>query len=289
MEFFLFLLYPAGFVSIVGGLFAYLQHSREGQRALKIAKANLTPVDDIAAGYAAVEASVKQLRAAKEAEDQLHIDKWEQEFYTEDEYKAVLEKRKHEKMLAEGKIKAETLTVDQSKFISSAVEVGDEWVPLGNSRHKADPDEELSYSQRRIQRAGAFVRDAPSDEANSLGTMVGGSVWRFDGWVKGKSVAGNNIWFYYIGEKSGIFKYVWSGATTNRGTSGMPYGGDHFDTETIVQKNAAGEVIVSHTGYIQMPVAEVARRITAELDYQKASSDAFKRSRNKPVSRVAEF
>lgn len=287
MEILLALLYPAGFISIVTGLMLYLRKQEIGQRAVRIAKAHLTPAEDIEVGYAAVAASVKALRAAKEEEDQLHIDAWEQEFYTPEEYKALLEKRRHEKMLEEGKIKAQELSVAETKHISAVDREGDEWVPLGHKR-KQDPDEDLSYSQRRIQSAGAFVRDAPSDKAYSMGAITGGSVWRFDGWVKGKPIAGNNVWFYYVGEKSGIVKYVWSGATTNRSTTGMPYAGDHYGYESASIKkavsgnssasysadggfevrNAAGDVVLKYepTSYIQLPVAEVARRVAEDAN-----------------------
>lgn len=70
MEFLLFLLYPAGLVGLVAGLYSFLR-SQEGRRAVRIAKTNLTPVSDIESGYAAVAASMKALRKAKQEEHHL--------------------------------------------------------------------------------------------------------------------------------------------------------------------------------------------------------------------------
>lgn len=253
MEFLLFLLYPAGLLSIVAGLATFLR-SNTGQRALKISRANRSDPDDLETGFAAVSASMKQLRQAKTEENQLHIDTWEQQFYTEEEYKALIAKRQHEKMLEEGTIKAKMLTPTETKHISAVDREADEWVPLGYTR-KHDPDEELTFSQRRIQRAGAFIRTTPHDQSVSLGAVVGGSVINLDGWVKGKSIAGNNVWFYFVG-RGGTKKYIWSGATTNRSTSGMPCDGDFYSYEPP-----------SLASHIQLPVAEVARRTAQQAKW----------------------
>lgn len=257
MEVLLFLMYPAGLVAICGMLFLHLRGSHTGQRALKIAKAHMAPVEDISKGFKAVETSVKALRAAKEAEQALYEEEWEKQFYTPEEYKELIDKRHHEKMLSEHKIKTRIIPADKIKTISAVsdetVPDGPEWVPLPHARKK-DPDEELTYSQRRIQRAGAFVRSAPNTSASTYGVAEGGSVIRFDGYVHGQKVAGNDIWFVYIGKGSNLPKYVHSVATTNRSISGMQ---DLTEYETETVYNAAGDICATYntrpTGGITMP------------------------------------
>lgn len=269
MEILLALLYPAGFVSIVTGLIIYLRKQEISQRAIKIAKAHLTPAEDIEVGFKAVADSVKALRAAKEEEDQLHIDAWEQEFYSPEEYKAVLAERKHQKELEEHKVSTKFIPATQTNTVSA----------VGWKRHTEKPDEELSYSQRRIQSAGGFVRSAPSTKASTYGALRGGSVFRVEGYVRGEPVAGNDIWFFYIGKDSKVPMYIHSIATTNRSTSGIP-DCTEYDTTTIM--NAAGEVAlveqtpsrfvhatgIEYASHIQMPVAEVARRVEEESKWK---------------------
>jgi hypothetical protein len=219
MEFLLFLLYPAGLLSIVAGLVTFIRFNT-GQRALTISRANRNEPDDLETGFAVVRDSMRKLRQAKTEENQLHIDTWEQQFYPPEEYKALQEKRKYEQDLKEHRISAKYYPAEVARTTSA----------VGYRHSHETPDEELSYSQRRMQRVGAVVRNSPHDQAGTLGAIQGGSVWRFDGYVKGKSISGNNIWYYYVGKESGMVKYVWSGATTNTSISGLPYGGDLYST-----------------------------------------------------------
>lgn len=272
-----FLLFPGGIIGMCVVLCLYLRKQQTAQRAIRIAKAHLTPVEDISAGFAAVEASVKLLRAAKNEENDLHISQWEKQFYTPDEYHKVLDERRHGKMLDKGTI---TSKVTTAKSISGAqirmqpafVDDGPEWLPLPSRRHK-EP-EELSYSQRRIQRAGAFVRSAPSTSASVYGVAEGGSVMRFDGYVHGDPVGGNDVWFVYIGKNSKLPKFVHSIATTNRTTVGMP-DLTEYDTETIM--NGAGEIVstiktrptggvVLTSEYLQLPNATIKSRQAENLN-----------------------
>jgi hypothetical protein len=80
----------------------------------------------------------------------------------------------------------------------------------------------MTYTQRRIQSAGAFVRCAPNTKASTYGVAEGGSIMQFDGYVHGEPVNGNPVWFVYTGKGSGLLKYVHSIATTDRSTSGLP-------------------------------------------------------------------
>lgn len=223
-----FLLFPGGIVGALACLFWYLWKIERGKdrsiyghrtakRAVNVAKAHLTPQEDIEAGYAAVAASVKQLRAAKTEENRLYQDRWEKQFYTPEEYAKVLEERRPAKTAITGA----KFFSDKDTELFLYVEEGPEWKPLPYSRSKRDPDEELGYSERRIQRAGAFVRSGPSINASTYGVADGGSVVRFDGFVRGEPVAGNDVWFFYVGKGSGLLKYVHSIATTNRQTTGM--------------------------------------------------------------------
>lgn len=242
MEILLALLYPAGFGAIVVGLFTYLR-SQEGQRSLKIAQSNLTPPTDIESGYAAVAASMKALRRAKQEEHHLLLRNWQNSYLellpaTDPEkstHLAQLQGVKIEtaafeldangmKMMAgaitAAKIKAKTLTISNDNELP-VVEDGPEWSPLPYKKTTRDPDEDLSYGDRRIQRAGAFVRAEPRTDGAIYGVATGGDIVHFDGYVHGQAVNGNTVWFVYIGQHSGLRKYVHSIATTNRSTSGM--------------------------------------------------------------------
>jgi hypothetical protein len=288
-----FLLFPGGFIGAAVVLFWYVWKTERGKRrsifgrTSRIIEAKLSPVSDIESGYAAVEASVKQLRAAKTEENQLYIDRWEKQFYSEEEYKKILMERHPTKMLNQASsrrtnsnppdnyisaatIKSTTISTGSLSFTSppilTTVDDGPEWKPLPYTHKRTNPDEELSYTQRRIQRAGAFVRAEPHDQAETYGVAVGGSVQRFDGFVHGQAIAGNTVWFFYVGEGSGLRKYVHSIATTNRSTSGMQ---DYTEYDEFSVMSACGEVVLSHkepsrkypggTG-LQLPVSEVARR-----------------------------
>jgi hypothetical protein len=227
------LLFPGGIVGLVVVLFLYLRKSQEGQRALQIAKTNLTPVEDIERGYAAVATSMRALRKAKNEEHALLLRNWQNSYLTllhdtDPDKAAYLAKR-------------QGISVESASFILDSsgmrakdgtldlplVEDGPEWQPLPYP--KRDPDEELTYTDRRIQSAGAFVRTAPSDTAKTYGTIAGGDVWKFDGWVHGKPISGNDVWFFYIGKNSGQLKFVWSGATTNPATTGLPSRENHYN------------------------------------------------------------
>lgn len=112
--------------------------------------------------------------------------------------------------------------VSSSDIELPVVEDGPEWMPLPYKRPKKNPDEDMSYGDRRIQSAGAFIRAAPNTQASVYGVAEGGDIVHFDGYVHGEAVNGNTVWFVYIGKNSGLRKYVHSIATTNRATSGMP-------------------------------------------------------------------
>lgn len=223
MEILLALLYPAGFGAIVVGLFTYLR-SQEGQRSVRIAQSNLTPPTDIESGYAAVAASMKALRRAKQEEHHLLLRNW-QSSYLELLPATDPEKSTHQAQLQGVKIETARFELDKNgmrvKHQSLTVEDGPEWSPLPYKKNTRDPDEGLSYGDRRIQRAGAFVRTEPRTDAAIYGVADGGDVVHFDGYVHGQAVNGNTVWFVYIGQNSGLRKYVHSVATTNRSTSGM--------------------------------------------------------------------
>lgn len=237
MEILLALLYPAGFGAIVVGLFTYLR-SQEGQRSVKIAQSNLTPVTDIESGYAAVAASMKALRRAKQEEHQILMGNW-QNSYLELLPATDPEKTTHQAQLQGVKIETARFSLDSNGMkmmagtITAAhlsvknidgppvIEDGPEWSPLPYKKTKKDPDAELSYGDRRIQRAGAFVRTEPRTDAAIYGVATGGDIVHFDGYVHGEAVNGNTVWFVYIGQHSGLRKYVHSVATTNHSTSGM--------------------------------------------------------------------
>lgn len=234
MEFLLALLYPGALGAIVTGLFIFLR-SQEGRRSLKAAKTILTPIEDIETGYEAVASSMKALRKAKQEEHQLLLKNWQ------NSYLALLpdtdpEKTTHQAQLQGVKIETAASVLDKdgmrakhnsltvsNRYELIPVEDGPEWTPLPYARSKKDPDEELTYTQRRIQYAGALVRSEPSTTASTYGTTTGGAVLRFDGYVHGEPVSGNDIWFVYIGKGSGLPKFVHSLSTTNRYTSGLPY------------------------------------------------------------------
>jgi len=261
-----FLLFPGGIVGIVVCLFLYLRKSQEGQRALQIAKTNLTPVEDIERGYAAVATSMRALRKAKNEEHRLLLNNWQAKYLellpdTDPEKVEHLAKRQGISIesasftldtngmkidagtITAAHITAKTLTISSDSQLP-LVEDGPEWQPLPYA--KRDPDEELTYTERRIQSAGAFVRTAPSDQAKAFGTLRGGDFWKFDGWVKGKPISGNDIWFFYVGNNSGLTKYVWSGATTNSSPSGLPYEGTHyFIPESMDEKTVASRITKS--------------------------------------------
>jgi hypothetical protein len=231
MEILLALMYPAGFLAIVSTLFMYLRKQETAQRALQIAKTNLTPVKDIESGYAAVAASVKALRKAKQEEHHLLLRNWQ------NKYMALLpdtdpEKATHQAQIQGIKIETAAFTLDKNGMRAKnktltiphdnecpVVEDGPEWTPLPHK--KRDPDEEMSYNERRIQHAGAFIRAEPHTSAIVYGVATGGDIVHFDGYVHGEAVSGNTIWFVYIGKVSGLRKYVHSIATTNRSISGM--------------------------------------------------------------------
>jgi hypothetical protein len=219
-----FLLFPGGIVGIMVCLFLYLRSQRGVRRSIygradTIVRSNLAAADDIEQGYAAVATSMQALRAAKQEEHQLLLKNWH------NQYMALLPDTDPEKTTHQAKLQG--VSIEEAKFVLDnagrmmpVVEDGPEWKPLSYTRK--DPDEELTYTDRRIQRAGAFVRSEPNTKASTYGVASGGAVWRFDGYVRGEPVAGNDIWFVYIGKASGLRKYVHSIATTNRSISGLP-------------------------------------------------------------------
>jgi hypothetical protein len=241
------LLFPGGILGAVFFLVFYLRKQKKSKyrsitgRVEAIVKSNLTPAEDIAKGYAAVAASMRQLRAAKQQEHSLLAGNWKRDYMallpdTDPEkstYMAQLQGVKIQTAAFEldsngMKITAGTITASHlsAKYIAGypVVEDGPEWVPLGvppRGWSRKEP-EELSYSQRRIQSAGAFVRCAPNTKASTYGVAEGGSIMQFDGYVHGEPVNGNPVWFVYTGKGSGLLKYVHSIATTDRSTSGLP-------------------------------------------------------------------
>lgn len=265
MEILLFLLYPAGFGALVFGLFKFLR-SQEGQRSLQIAKTNLTPVSEIESGYAAVAASMKALRRAKQEEHNLLLRNW-QSSYFELLPATDPEKTTHQARLQGVKIETAAFVLDkdgmrakhQNLIIESGTELpvvedGPEWMPLPYKRPKKDPDEDMSYNDRRIQSAGAFVRTEPHTRAAIYGVATGGDTVHFDGYAHGEAVAGNTIWFVYIGKNSGLRKYIHSIATTNRSISGMR----NLTLPNVTYSYGEGSQA------LQMPSAEVARRKEAD-------------------------
>lgn len=228
-----FLLFPGGIVGVVVCLFLYLRKQRTAHRALQIAKTNLRPVSDIESGYAAVATSMRALRRAKQEEHNLLLKNW-QNSYLELLPDTDPEKSTHQAKLQGVKIETAGFTLDangmkaKNLYMQTDTEVpvvddGPEWMPLPyeSRRSKKDPDEGMSYNDRRIQSAGAFVRTEPSTSAKIYGVADGGTIVHFDGYVRGEAVAGNPIWFVYVGSGSGLRKYIHSVATTNRSTTGM--------------------------------------------------------------------
>lgn len=228
-----FLLFPGGIVGLCVCLFFYLRKQETAQRALRIAKTNLTPVSDIESGYAAVAASMKALRRAKQEEHNLLLRNWQSKYF-ELLPDTDPEKTTHQAQLQGVKIETAGFVLDKNGMRAKhnnllieasteppVVEDGPEWIPLSYTRPKKDPDEGMSYNDRRIQSAGAFVRTEPHTRAAIYGVATGGDTVRFDGYVHGEAVQGNPVWFVYIGQNSGLRKYIHSIATTNRSTSGM--------------------------------------------------------------------
>lgn len=265
-----FLLFPGGIIGVVVCLFFYLRKQQTAQRALQIAKTNLTPVSDIESGYAAVAASMKALRRAKQEEHQLLLRNW-QNSYLELLPDTDPEKTTHQAKLQGVNIETASFALDAGGMKLNAgtitaahlyakilptdelvVDDGPEWTPL--PYRKKDPDEGRSYNERQIQNAGAFVRSEPHTGASTYGVATGGDWVHFDGYVHGEAVAGNTIWFVYIGKGSGLRKYIHSIATTNRSTSGM-----RNLTLPDMTYNGGSQAI-------QMPTAEIVRR--TKLDRQ---------------------
>ncbi len=292
-----FLLFPGGIIGIVVALFLYLRKQERGHRrsisgrTVRIIESNLPPAEDISRGFAAVATSMRALRKAKQEEHAILLKNW-QNSYLELLPDTDPEKTTHQATLQGVKIETASFVLDASgisaksisaKSIATAslsidnelpvVDDGPEWRPLPYS--KKDPDEEMTYSDRRIQRAGAFVRSEPFTKAAVYGVADGNSIMHFDGYVYGEAVAGNDIWFVYIGRKSGLPKFVHSIATTNRQTSGLPYMASLGSTFQAAKGSKA----------IQMPVAEVKRRREADA----LTRNLELRRSKKPISRRSSF
>lgn len=228
------LLFPGGILGAVFFLVFYLKKQKKSKyrpitgRVETIVKSNLTPASDIAQGYAAVAASMRQLRAAKQQEHSLLAGNWKRD------YMALLpdtdpEKSTYMAQIQGVKIETASFTLDKNGMRANGQQIplaedGPEWLPLDTPPRgwsRKEP-EEMTYTQRRIQPAGAFIRSAPNTKAHTYEVAYGGSVVSFDGYVHGENVNGNPVWFVYIDEKTGIPKYVHSIATTDRSTSGLP-------------------------------------------------------------------
>src|SRR5690606_896116 len=70
----------------------------------------------------------------------------------------------------------------------------------------------MSATQRQVVVAGANGRKSPSTKAAKTQFLDPGTIGNFDGWIRGESVEGNNIWFR--GEYSG--DWFWSGGFTSK-------------------------------------------------------------------------
>lgn len=75
----------------------------------------------------------------------------------------------------------------------------------------------LAIDQRRVGPNGANGRNDPSTKGPVTQTLAAGVVGNFDGWKRGESVSGNNVWFH--GAVSG--DWFWSGGFTSQSTAGL--------------------------------------------------------------------
>jgi hypothetical protein len=224
-----FLLFPGGILGAVVVLFLYLKKQEKGKyrsitgRVETIVKSNLTPASDIAQGYAAVAASMRQLRAAKQEEHSLLLGNWKRD------YMALLpdtdpEKSTYLAQIQGIKIETASFTLDRNGIRSDQlqmplVEDGPDWIPL---KHRRREPEEMTYTQRRIQSAGAFVRTQPHTKAEVIMVLPGNNVFQFEGYVVGERVNGNPNWLVYHGKESRFPTYVHTVATTDKSVSGLP-------------------------------------------------------------------
>jgi hypothetical protein len=75
-------------------------------------------------------------------------------------------------------------------------------------------DAPVAGNQRTVGPNGANQRPEPKTSSPSSNLLAPGTVGTFDGWIRGESVSGNDVWFR--GQFSGLWS--WSGGFTDTGT-----------------------------------------------------------------------
>lgn len=109
------------------------------------------------------------------------------------------------------------------------------------------PTPTVVANQRAVAASGANQRAEATTSAAITATLDPDFVFTAKGFVHGETVNGNDIWF--VGANSGNF--VWSGATTNPATSGLP-----DLTPKAVPAPAPAPVVVPAPPVYQPPVVQ---------------------------------
>lgn len=80
------------------------------------------------------------------------------------------------------------------------------------------PNVPLQPHERQVTPGGpANGRTSPSTSSSVVQQIPGGDTGEFDGWIRGESVSGNNVWYRGKFSKN----WFWSGSFTNTGTGGL--------------------------------------------------------------------
>ena len=81
------------------------------------------------------------------------------------------------------------------------------------------PAGSASKTKRTISGKSGTInaRQAPTTDSKTVMNFKRGSTFTFDGYIKGETVSGINVWF----REAGSSVYVWSGNLTSRSTSGL--------------------------------------------------------------------
>lgn len=101
----------------------------------------------------------------------------------------------------------------------------------------------LEPHQRQVGGSPAVRRSQPSSQSAAKEPQLGaGEIGNFDGWMRGESVNGNNVWFRGI---SG--DWFWSGAFTSQATTGLADLNSVGPTGSQRQVQASAPVLVRST------------------------------------------
>lgn len=171
-------------------------------RIVTIARSNkaISPaekeVDDVQ-----LEKLYKELRDAKDNEQKVLSDDWNEQFIDLLPDSDPLKQQRLRKLAG--------INSEEARFV----------VP--DPRVEVAP-EELSYSLRKTKK-GAALRQNPTSYSRELAILKEFVIVKVDGWVYGESIDGNDIWFR-IDDANGVFatSYIWSGCMTDKTTSGIP-------------------------------------------------------------------